>query len=161
PSCRQSVEATLNESTPVRALDAAIAVYRDHWGIAHVRAKSADDAFFAQGFVHAQDRMWQMDAARRRMLGRFAEWEGPTGIAADALARRLNIAVASRRDYAALSRDAVAMLEAYAAGVNAYMRQAPALPFEYSLTGGAPEPWEPWHSVLVMRQRGYLMGSMW
>jgi penicillin amidase len=137
------------------------AVWRDRWGIAHVRAKSTGDAFFAQGFVHAQGRLWQMDAARRRMLGRFAEWEGPAGVAADILARQLDAAAASRRDFAALSSETVAMLEAYAAGVNAYLGQADALPFEYSLTGGAPEPWEPWHSILVMRQRGYLMGSVW
>jgi penicillin G amidase len=145
----------------LRGLDADVEIYRDAWGIPHVRARGTADAFFAQGYVHAQDRLWQMDAARQRMLGRWAEWEGSAGVAADALARRLNVAGASQRDFAGLSGEARVMLEAYASGVNAFLAQGAPLPFEYSLVGGAVERWEPWHCILVMRQRGYLMGSVW
>ena len=145
----------------LQGLDANVDVYRDAWGIPHVRACGTTDAFFAQGYVHAQDRLWQMDAARRRMLGRWAEWEGNEGVAADALARRLDIAGASQRDFAGLTGEGRAMLEAYASGVNAFLAQGAPLPFEYGLVGGEVERWEPWHSILVMRQRGYLMGSVW
>jgi penicillin amidase len=148
-------------SVTLRGLEADVDVHRDAWGIPHVRARGTADAFFAQGYVHAEDRLWQMDAARRRMLGRWAEWEGRAGIAADALARRLDVAGASQRDFAGLSAEARAMLEAYAAGVNAFLGQGTPLPFEYSLVGGEVERWEPWHCILVMRQRGYLMGSVW
>ena len=145
----------------LHGLEANVDVHRDAWGIPHVRARGTGDAFFAQGYVHAQDRLWQMDAARRRMLGRWAEWEGSAGVAADTLARRLDVAGASQRDFAGLSGEARAMLEAYASGVNAFLAQGAPLPFEYSLVGGEVERWEPWHCILVMRQRGYLMGSVW
>lgn len=150
-----------NGSVTLRGLEDRVDVYRDAWGIPHVRAKSSADAFFAQGYVHAQDRLWQMDAARRRMLGRWAEWEGPAGVGADKLARQLDVGGASRRDFAGLGAEARMMVEAYAAGVNAYLAQGLPLPVEYDLVGGAPERWEPWHCIAVMRQRGYLMGSVW
>ena len=145
----------------LKGLDTDVDIYRDAWGIPHVRARTTADAFFAQGYVHAQDRLWQMDAARRRMLGRWAEWEGRAGVAADTLARRLDVAGASQRDFAGLSGEARAMLEAYASGVNAFLEQGAPLPFEYDLVGAKIERWEPWHCILVMRQRGYLMGSVW
>lgn len=142
-------------------LHAPVHIHRDDWGIPHIRAQTAHDAFFGQGFAHAQDRLWQMDAARRRMQGRWAQWVGQGGVAADTLARRLGAASASERDYAALGTDARAMLAAYSAGVNAYLALGLPLPPEYRLLDDTPEPWLPWHSVAVMRQRGYLMGSVW
>jgi penicillin amidase len=145
----------------VAGLEAAVDIHRDRWGIPHLRARSAADIFFAQGYVHAQDRLWQMDSSLRRMLGRWAEWVGRSGVSADMLARRLDIAAASRRDYQALKPDTRAMLDAYTAGVNAYLAEGRSLPVEYALHGGAPEAWEPWHCIAVMRQRGYLMGSVW
>lgn len=150
-----------NGVVTLHGLEDKVNVHRDAWGIPHVRARGTADAFFAQGYVHAQDRLWQMDAARRRMLGRWAEWEGSAGVAADTLARRLDVAGASQRDFAGLSGEARAMLEAYASGVNAFLTQGAPLPFEYSLVGGEVERWEPWHCILVMRQRGYLMGAVW
>jgi penicillin G amidase len=135
-------------------------LYRDEWGIPHLRAESVRDAFVGQGYVHALDRFWQMDASRKQMQGRWAEWVGPAGLAADRLARRLRAAAASVRDYEALGAQAKAMIAAYTTGVNAWLRTHPAPP-EYELLGTAPEPWEPWHCVAAMRQRGYLMGSIW
>jgi penicillin amidase len=140
-------------SQPVR-------IYRDQWGIPHVRAQSVRDVFVGQGYAHAMDRLWQMDAGRKQMQGRWAEWVGPSGVAADKLARRLGAAAASVRDYEALGPDAREMADAYAAGVNAWIAAGP-LPMEYELTGGTPEPWQGWHCIAAMRQRGYLMGSVW
>src|SRR5260221_13278349 len=82
----------------VRGGQQAVDDHRGRWGIPHIKARSVADAFFAQGYVHAQDRLWQMDAARRRMQGRWAEWVGGSGVAADALARRLGVARACERD---------------------------------------------------------------
>ncbi len=135
-------------------------LYRDEWGIPHVRAHSAHDAFVGQGYVHAMDRFWQMDASRKQMEGRWAEWVGAAGVPADRLARRLQAAAASVRDYQALGADARAMVDAYTTGVNAYLRAHPA-PAEYQILPSAPEPWEAWHCIAAMRQRGYLMGSLW
>jgi penicillin G amidase len=141
-------------------LEHPVQLYRDEWGIPHVRARSARDAFAGQGYAHAMDRFWQMDASRKQMEGRWAEWAGEAGIEADRLARRLRAAAASVRDYAALGAEAKAMVDAYTAGVNACLQTNPA-PAEYELLGTGPEPWEGWHCVAAMRQRGYLMGSLW
>jgi len=137
-----------------------VRIFRDEWGIPHVRARSVHDAFVGQGYAHAMDRLWQMDASRKQMEGRWAEWVGAAGLPADRLARRLRIAAASVRDYQALGADARAMVDAYTSGVNAFLRSHPA-PVEYDLVAGAPEPWEGWHCIAAMRQRGYLMGSLW
>ncbi|QQS10815.1 MAG: penicillin acylase family protein [Rhodospirillales bacterium] len=144
----------------VAGLSAPVDIFRDPQGIPHIRAGCAADAWFGQGYAHAQDRLWQMDAARRRAVGRWAEWGGPSGVASDALARRLDVAGASRRDLAAMGAEGRAMLDSYAAGVNAFIVQG-RLPIEYTLLGEAPEPWEAWHSIAAMRQRGFLMGSVW
>ncbi len=137
-----------------------VQLYRDEWGIPHVRAQSAHDAFVAQGYVHAMDRFWQMDASRKQMEGRWAEWVGAAGLPADRLARRLRAGAASIRDYQALGADARTMVDAYTAGVNAFLQTHPA-PAEYQLVASAPEPWQGWHCIAAMRQRGYLMGSLW
>ncbi|MEO6957938.1 MAG: penicillin acylase family protein [Antricoccus sp.] len=142
------------------ATNDAIEIYRDDWGIAHIRAKTRHDAFFAQGYVHAQDRMFHMDVARRQMSGRWAQWVGAAGVPLDSLARRLGADHASRRDYAALGAEAVAMCEAYSAGVNSYLQSAPQAPYEYRLLEEDVEPWEPWHCVSTMRQRGFMAGSL-
>jgi penicillin amidase len=102
-----------------------------------------------------------MELNRRRALGRAAEWLGPVAVAGDMLARKLGIEAASRRDAAALSPEARAMLEAYAAGVNGFLASGAELPVEYGLLGATPEPWEPWHCIAVMRRLGLLMGSVW
>lgn len=141
-------------------MSASLEVLRDRWGIPHVRARGVDELFYANGYVHAQDRLWQMDAARRRAVGRYAEWAGAEAVEADALARRMGVAAASRRDYEHLSGQTRRMLDCYTQGVNAAMAQLP-LPREYRLLEERPEPWEPWHCVAVMRQRGLLMGSIW
>lgn len=145
-------------------LDAPVDVYLDDWGIPHARAGSVHDAFVAQGFLHARDRLWQMDAVRRQIAGRWSEWVGSAGLEADKLARRLDAAGASRRDYDAIGDEARSMLTAYAEGVNGWIDRARAdgsLPYEYAIVGGEPERWEPWHCISAMRQRGYLIGSVW
>jgi penicillin amidase len=137
-----------------------VQIYRDEWGIPHVRAHSVHDAFVGQGYAHAMDRLWQMDASRKQMEGRWSEWVGAPGLPADRLARRLQAAAASIRDYQALGADARAMVDAYTTGVNACLRAHPAPP-EYQLVASTPEPWEGWHCIAAMRHRGYLMGSIW
>jgi penicillin amidase len=138
-----------------------VTVQRDEWGIPHIKAGTAADAHFALGFVHAQDRLFQMELTRRRALGRAAEWLGAEAAESDALCRRLGMEAACRRDYAALGDEARAMLDRYVAGVNAFLGTDPPLPVEYALLGATPEPWEGWHPIAVMRRLGLLMGSVW
>jgi penicillin amidase len=135
-------------------------IWRDQWGVPHIKAKSRTDAFVALGFAHARDRLWQMEALLRRGTGRYAEWMGKSARAADILARQVDVAGASKRDFDALGAEARAMLEAYASGVNAFIATG-YRPIEYGLLKTEPEPWLPWHSIAVMRQIGFLMGSVW
>jgi penicillin amidase len=141
----------------LRGLGAQVEVWRDPEGVPHIRAASSRDAFLAQGFVHAQDRFWQMEYDRRRALGRWAEYAGPAALAQDMQMRRFRLGASARADYDAASPETRAMLDAYAAGVNAFIdaRQWPA---EYRLVEGAPEPWQPWDSGAVFKVRHVLMG---
>ena len=136
-------------------------ILRDALGVPHCYAEDEAEAFHAQGWVHAADRLWQMEHDRRRAVGRLAEVVGASAVAADSFLRRLDLEAAVRRDLAALSPDAVAMLESYASGVNAWLASEP-LPREFEVAGlvaGDVEPWQPWHSLLVHRVRHLLMGS--
>ncbi|SHJ01559.1 penicillin amidase [Roseomonas rosea] len=145
----------------VPGLAGPVEVLRDTHGIPHIRAGATPDAWFALGFVHAQDRLFQMELTRRRALGRAAEWLGAGAAEADILVRRLGMEAACRRDHAALGEAARAMLDSYAAGVNAFVASGAPLPVEYGLLEARPEPWEGWHSIAVMRRLGLLMGSVW
>ncbi len=139
-------------------LNAPLTIRRDTFGVAHIEAANEHDAWFGQGFVAAQDRLWQMEYDRRRAVGRWAEAAGTSGLAADRLARRLGIEAAAKADLEVMAAEVRAMFEAYAQGVNAFLGSKPKLPPEYALTGIAPEPWEPWHSVAVFKIRHILMG---
>ncbi len=134
-----------------------VTVYRDNLGIPHTRAESRDDAFFGQGFVHARDRLWQMDYGRHRAMGKWASLAGPTELETDILFRKMGLAQAARNDYDNLGEQARKMLEAYAAGVNAFIHTG-VLPAEYGMIGARPEPWQPWHSVAVYKVRHVTMG---
>ena len=81
----------------LRGLNGPVEVIRDRYGVPHCRAVSEHDPFFAQGFAHAADRLWQMDFDRRRGLGRSAEVTGSAGVTSDALYRRLGHAAAGKR----------------------------------------------------------------
>src|SRR6218665_4079354 len=141
-------------------LRAPVDLWRDAWGIAHLRARGADDAFFALGHVHASDRLWQMDALRRRTLGRYAEWLGPSALPMDMLARRLGLTECCCRDLLVVNDDTRAMLAAYTAGVNAFIATGPPPP-EYALLGATPEPWPDWHCIAVLRQTSLLLNSVY
>jgi penicillin G amidase len=150
----------LNGAAAVLGLSAAVDLRRDTWGIPHIRAASHLDAFAGLGFAHAQDRLWQMEALLRRGTGRYAEWVGKSALAGDRLARQVDTAGASQRDFALLNAETQATLEAYARGVNAFIALG-RWPVEYAILGATPAAWEPWHSIAVMRQIGFLMGSVW
>ncbi|MGE3075296.1 MAG: penicillin acylase family protein [Dehalococcoidia bacterium] len=139
-------------------LAASLTITRDAFGVAHVQAANEHDAWLGQGFVAAQDRLWQMEYDRRRAVGRWAEAAGPSGLAADRMAKRLRIEAAARADLEVMAPGVRAMFEAYAQGVNAFLATNPALPPEYALTGITPEPWEPWQSIAVFKIRHILMG---
>lgn len=116
-SARPAVARQIN----LQGLSDTVEIDYDLWGIPHIYAHSMDDLFFGNGYAHAADRLWQMDAARRRALGRFAVWAGKEALSSDMLMRRLDLATVSRADYAALSPETQRMCERYAQGVNAWI----------------------------------------
>lgn len=142
----------------LNGLNAPVEISRDTLGIPHILASSIHDAFFAQGFVHAQDRLFQMDADRHRAYGRFAEFAGPVALPQDLLVRRFRLEASARADYDAVNAPTRAILEAYAAGVNAFLETTPRLPVEYQLVETGPEVWQPWDSCAVFKVRHIHMG---
>ena len=149
----------LTSDISLKNCDGPIELLRDSFGIPHVRAVSMRDAFFAQGFAHAQDRLWQMDYDRRRAAGRWAEWAGPAWVDMDIMMRRLGLTLSAEADYAAFDDETRAMFDAYAEGVNAFIGSTATLPIEYGLVGATPEPWRPWDGCAVYKVRHVLMGT--
>ena len=149
----------LTSTIRAKGLQQDVEVARDQWGIPHIRAASAHDAFFAQGFVTAQDRLWHMDHDRHRALGRWSEFAGASGVEADRLMRAFDLERAAKADLAVSSDVAKAMLDAYSAGVNAFIRTTESYPVEYRMLGMVPEAWQPWHCLAVYKVRNMLMGT--
>ncbi len=123
-------------------LDAPVEVVRDRHGIPHVYAGSRLDLVRAQGYVHAQDRLFQMESLRRYAFGRLAELAGRRALELDRTARRLLLRQAAERDAAACDDRTRALVEAYCEGVNAFLAHGP-LPLELRLLRVRPEPWTP------------------
>ncbi len=140
----------------------AVTVHRDTWGVAHIDAPSAEEAFEAQGWVAADDRIWQMEWDRRRALGRWSEVVGFQGAKEDAFFLRAGLARSAQADWDALSAETRAMTEAYARGVNRWLdANRVALPAEFDHHPDPPEPWEPWHCVAVYKVRHIFMGTLY
>ena len=115
-------------------LSARAHIVRDPFGIPHIDAANLIDAYRALGFAHAQDRLWQMEVLRRSARGQLAELVGPRALDSDRLARTLGFGAAADREEKDLSRDTRAALDAYAAGVNAWLAEIAA--------ARAPRPFE-------------------
>ena len=125
-----------NGSVDAPGLGQAVEIVRDYRGIPHIFAKTGLDATYALGFVHAQDRLWQMEAMRRQTSGRLAEIIGPRGLASDRLMRVLGIRRAAEAQYAILAAPVKAAVDAYVAGVNAGIEaRRGALPLEFLAVG--------------------------
>ncbi len=143
-------------------LVAAVTVRRDAHGVPHIDAASEQDLFFAQGYVTAQDRMWQLDAFRRNAEGELAEVMGSPLIEHDKAQRVLGFRRTAERIYAALSADEKARFEAYARGVNAYITaHQDALPPEFGLLHYKPRPWTPVDSVAIGMTMVQMLDTHW
>jgi penicillin amidase len=134
----------------VAALSQPVTVRRDAHGVPHITAANMDDLLVAQGYVTAQDRLWQLDMLRRFASGNLAEILGPRAIEHDRAQRILEIGRAADAALAAMDPADRHSLEDYARGVNAYMAQTQDhLPAEFRLLHYRPAPWQPRDSVLV------------
>ena len=125
-------------------LKAETRVWRDAYGVPHIFAASLDDAARALGYIHASERLYQMEIQRRAGQGRIAEIAGPDLVGVDRLIRTLGFYRLAESSFAALSPWAQARLQAYADGVNAFLdTHKNALPPEFLILGDKPEPWTP------------------
>ena len=115
----------------VPGITGAVEIARDRWGVPHLSASTRPDLWFGQGFVHAQDRLWQMDFYRRVARGRLSEIAGEAGLPSDRLMRTLGIHYVAEREQEALEPGLRGLLKSYCAGVNAAQGTLRALPFEF------------------------------
>jgi len=133
-------------------------VERDTWGVPHIHAASLNDLAEAQGYVMAQDRLWQMDLLRRVARGRLAEIVGPVALPLDRRFRTFGFARAADRDVSLLDAEARSAYEAYARGVNRFIEEHQnRLPLEFSLLNYKPEPWQPSDSAVIA---GYMYETL-
>src|SRR5262249_17984308 len=137
-----------------------VEVFRDSWGVPHIYAKSQHDLFFAQGFVTAQDRLFQMELWKRVGQGRLAEALGPKYLQRDINARLLAYRGPMDVEYTSYAPDGEEILEAFTQGINAEIAErtapgGPGLPLEFKLAGFAPEPWKP--EDVLTRMAGFSM----
>jgi penicillin amidase len=131
-------------------LSAPVTVERDGHGVPHIHAQSMDDLIFAQGYVTAQDRLWQMELLRRHTAGELAAVLGATAVPEDIAQRTLQLRAVADRTTAALPEDQRHWLTVYARGVNAsILEQRAHLPIEFRMLGFSPSPWTPRDSILV------------
>jgi penicillin G amidase len=140
----------LDGSIAIPGLSAPVTVQRDSHGVPSIRAASLDDLILAQGYVTAQDRLWQMETLRRHASGNLAELFGAKALPHDRTQRTLQLRAAADRAIAVLPPDQLHWLELYARGVNASIaNQRPHLPLEFRLLGFEPAPWTPRDSLLI------------
>jgi len=147
-------------------LDGTVDIYRDNMGIPHIYATTQHDLFFAQGYVHAQDRFWQMDFSRHVGSGRIAEMLGGGQLDNDLFLRTLGWARVAEEELKLLPPDDLSALQAYSDGVNAYLsdHKGEALSLEYSILklltpGYELEPWKPLHTITWGKAMAWDLGK--
>lgn len=141
---------------------AEVTVARDAIGLPHITAASVEDLLFAQGFVTAQDRMWQMDMLRRLAAGELSEVVGAGGLESDTMARKLRLRRIAERQARTLPPGEIALLAAYARGVNHYIelhdgKWGP----EFALLNYQPRPWTPVDTLLCALQMDLTLTNSW
>ncbi|MGH9743101.1 MAG: penicillin acylase family protein [Candidatus Acidiferrum sp.] len=146
----------------VPGLHKEVTVDRDNWGVPHIRASSLEDAVEAEGYVVAQDRLWQLDLMRRASRGQLSEIVGPLALKSDREFRSYGFSRAAERDFAAMDKDSRALMEAYARGVNRFIDQHQKnLPLEFSLLKYKPRPWQPTDSLVIAGYMYQTLTSTW
>ena len=147
----------IDGAVTVAGLEQPVSIVRDTRGIPHIYAKTEHDAWFAVGYVHAQDRLFQMEMQRRAGQGRLAEVVGAPALKADLLFRTLGLYRRASKSVKHLKPEHLKVLEAYAAGVNQWLASRKGtLPPEFNLTGMDFEPWKPadtlvWGKLMALR----------
>jgi len=161
-SAEKSTLPTLDGDLHLPGLSAPVTVRRDAHGVPHIEAATQADLFFAQGYVTAQDRLWQMDTFRRNANGELAEILGPSLLKHDRAQRVFQFRLTARRVYANLSPTDRTPLDDYARGVNLFITQhADSLPAEFRLLHYQPQPWTGTDSVSIGLMMAQMLDSHW
>src|SRR3984885_1918132 len=143
----------LDGNLPAKGLSAPVKVTRDAHGVPRIEAASLEDLFFAQGYVTAQDRLWQMDVMRRFGGGELSEILGEDLLKVDREQRVLGLRAAATKALETASRRDRSFFEAYARGVNAYISsRVHNLPIEFRILGYAPTQWKPEDSLVIANE---------
>ena len=151
----------ISGSLNLRGLSGPVTITRDAWGVPHIRARASDaDALYALGFVHAQDRLWQMEFQRRVAQGRLSEVLGEAALPQDKFLRTWGFYRAAQSALPALSARSRTLISAYTAGVNAAIAQD-RLPLEFRLLRFRPERWTDVDSVSWSKLLAYDLGGNW
>lgn len=140
-----------DEEISVPGLTAEVVIARDEHGVPSIQGSSDEDVFFAMGYVQAQDRLWQMDILRRVAQGKLSEVFGPSTISRDIWMRTLGLSLAAEKAWTHLDAKTQQSLQAYAAGVNAWLAQGHQLPLEFSLFQYVPRAWTPVDSLALSK----------
>lgn len=146
----------------VPGLAQAVEIVRDHYAVPHIYAQTELDAYFALGYVHAQDRLWQMEMQRRLGSGTLAEILGARALDQDRFIRTLGIRHIAAENLRHLDASTQQILAAYARGVNAYLEEGRMLPPEFMLLHCAPAMWTPVDSLVWLKMMAWdLSGNWW
>ena len=147
---------SVDDDERLLGLDERVEVLRDTYGVPHIFATDTHDLFFAQGYVTAQDRLWQMDIYRRAAEGRLAEVLGEPGLESDRFMRTLGLGRAAQLDLGMISDQTRGFLEAYMEGVNKFLQQhGESLPVEFTILGYRPEPWTVLDTLAISKLQLY------
>lgn len=144
----------------VSVLQEDVEVVRDEDGVPHIEAQSDADLYRAQGYVQAQDRLFQMDLARRQAGGRLAEVVGAGAVENDKFFRTFSLRDAAERSWDGYNTTSKQVLEWFAEGVNAFIEEG-RLSYEFKLLGYEPEPWTPVDSLTIGKYMAYDLGGNW
>ncbi len=152
----------INGTVRVKGLSGKVEVIRDRWGVPHIYAEDGEDLFFAQGYVHAQDRLWQMEFHRRLASGTLAEIAGGMALEVDRFARIIGFRRVAQADMALLDEQTRRYLEAYSQGVNTFIETHRfRLPLEFTLLLHKPVPWSPLDTTAFVKFMGWTLSGNW
>ncbi|MDB5380306.1 MAG: penicillin amidase [Rubritepida sp.] len=150
-----------NMELQIAGLSGPVTIALDEAGIPRIRARNERDAAIALGFLHARDRLFQMEMMRRGAQGRLSEIAGSATLRNDRFVRLLGLARRAEADFVALDADTRGMLEAYAIGVNAWIGERGRFSAPEFLALGTPEYWQPAHSLLWAKVMGLWLSNNW
>ncbi len=149
-------------SVNVKGINSQVKIYSDDYGVPHVIASNDEDMYFALGYMHAQDRLWQMDLTRRVAEGKLSEIFGSSTIKFDKLFKTIGINRFAYKWYQNISPESKKILIAYSNGVNSFIeKHYNKMPIEFDLLNYKPMPWQPEHSLMVTRMMGWDLNLAW